>query len=217
MTTTAQTLKEALFLKGTEGECNIYFKEKDSKNVWGNMSVYRHTWSEETPYFISPLLSFGNYDNSCHIERSNLRVFREEHAETEGKDWIYIYGGHGSEAIAIKIDTTNEAIINDMLSLENYPCLSDEDASETEREMINDSIDFWLLSDLQKEINKNCNYDDSDPDEEELKTWMHEVMEENNIYPSIEAGGNVYIPINEIAAAAPEDMPTWYKGERSEA
>jgi len=214
-----QTVKDALYLKGTEGECNVYFRETPREdtfcwgNYWSDFTQYKHADSEEIPYFFSPLLSFGDYDNSCHIERSNVRVFMEEHEETQGKDWLHVTGSYGSEAIAIRINSTNAEIIETLQALENYPCLSDDDASNLEQEMISEALENFVLSDISRAIDKKLNIDYSNPDPELFTAWIYEVMEREAIYPKIEAGGNVYIPAKEIAEAAPEVMPQWYNAE----
>ena len=57
---------------------------------------------EISDLFIIPgYLQFGDYDNSCMVERSNKKVFLEEY---ENSPVVYeVTGGYGSEGIALSI------------------------------------------------------------------------------------------------------------------
>jgi hypothetical protein len=210
--TTPETLQSFLNVKGTGHEPHIYFKSLEGSNSWSNFTHSPQSWSDPVGYYISPLLSFGDYDNSCHIERSNLRVFKEMHADRENIDFIEIWGAYGSAAIAIKLDCTNTDILEALAALESYPCLDDQDATNLESEMINEAL-ISYLPDIQKKIDKQFNFDYSNPEEENFIAFIYSIMEENNIYGEIESGGVAYIDINKICDNLPAQMPSWYNGE----
>ena len=116
-------------------------------------------------YVSCSVLSYGDYDNSCAVERANVQVLKEKHPDFESysmNDWetgrqyenreyvdilpesaiVETYGGYGSAQIWIRedIDEANGY----MAALENYPCLDDEAISEIEMEIEEEYIkDLW--------------------------------------------------------------------------
>lgn len=193
-----------------------YLTEPTKAKSYGSYTTSQFSY-EEKAYIFPDLLCFGDYDRSCHIERSNVRVFRERHAATEGKIWHHVFGMYGSEGIAILADYENmpeaQEIAEDIAALADYPCLDDQDASAMEMAMVDEYLPEFIKWDLCEAIDKSCGYDANDYDEDQMIQWVRQRLEEKNMYPSIEAGGNVYIDAEKLAEGITE-MPEWYKGEK---
>jgi hypothetical protein len=162
-------------------------------------------------YFCSPFLSYGDYDHSSAVERSNVRMFLKEfkdHPDVRVKQ-----GGYGWEAIFIDVLCTDTEIIEMLQSLENYPCINDEDVSNLEMEMEQESWENWIKSDFLQAIVKHYKADWEDADTDKLYTLYNELKESTNTYFEVEAGGNGYIDIKRLISGLPEQAPSFLKLE----
>lgn len=194
-----QTIKDTLHNDST----NIYSIEDGTQR----MPVY----NDADNYYFPPLLSFGDYDNSCDVERSNVRMFEQQFAEFRGIDWVKVTGAYGSESIAIKLLSTNEEIIECLEALENYPAMDDEDVSEIFSEMENEAWSNWLERDFKCAVVKNYDADDTDMEDSELWGLFREMQGQTNTNGQIESGGSYYIDIKRLINGLPEIAPEEYK------
>lgn len=159
--------------------------------------------------FVSPYLSYGDYDNSCHVERSNYDVFYERHGEKRGI--FTVSGGYGSNAIAILLAVTDEEVIEDLASLENYPVLDEDHLPHKEMEMQQEAFDSWARQDFVRELEKRLGVEIDDPDGKPVEDlfWerLHEVGEARSArYAEVEAGGNVHFPMEQMVAIGHADL-----------
>lgn len=160
-------------------------------------------------YYMPSLLSFGDYDNSCAVERSNVRVFKKEF---EGNKYIrYHTGSYGWEAIWIDILCDDESIIETLEQLANYPCMDDEDVSRMEMEMEDSDWDNWIKRDLETALQKYFGAWDSDMDNDKLREYYNQLKEETNTYYEVQAGGNGWIDINRLIEKG--EQKEWMKLE----
>lgn len=170
--------------------------------------------SETGKYGIIPFCSHGDYDNSCHVERSNYRVFMEMFGSLPG---IYpVYGHHDSRAILVDIDmhANNQDMIDVIAGLYDYPCIDEEDMANMEFEMQSEAWDNYLAADfrsaLEDIIRKELELDDFDDvpeiSDEKLVEIRDVLMDQTNTYFQIEAGGNIYLDINRVVKAFTIDM-----------
>lgn len=160
-----------------------------------------------THYFFSPYLSFGDYDNSCNVERSNVRIFEEMFKDTKNIDWIKLSGDYSSESIGIKLSCINPEIIETLQSLENYPALDDEDCGLVTMEMENDALESYLLSEFKEKVIKFYGADDTEADDREFMNLYYELKEKTNTYEEIESGGNFYIDLERLIQGLDENQP----------
>jgi hypothetical protein len=159
------------------------------------------------------LLRFGDYDNSCAVERSNVRVWMDEFAESRGKIWEHHYGLYGYEAINFLVDP-EELIKNNtpegeaLAGLESYPVLNDEDMCFLEMEMIDEALRSYALGGIIHALG-NLDYEAEEYfqglQEEQQMDLVYQAMHSADITPHIEAGGIVYIDESEVAEALLED------------
>lgn len=96
-----------------------------------------------------PYCTFGDYDNSTALERSNLRVMRERFPHL-----VHVTGGHGSEMLGYlgSLDEQSDDLKEAIESLDNYPILDESDESELEMEMEMDAWADWGRGDFTKEL-----------------------------------------------------------------
>jgi hypothetical protein len=151
-------------------------------------------------FLISKYMQYGDYDNSCMVERSNYKLFLEDHKEEKGI--FTISGGYGSSGIAISLnyllnpDNEDKAqnIIDLLNSLNDYPCIDDEDMSNMEYDSFIESLDSWAIKEANDLLAKQFLLEVYDFNEEKLKEILLE-SDRNLNYPAyeIESGGSCYI------------------------
>lgn len=161
---------------------------------------------EISDLFIVPdLLQFGDYDNSCMVERSNKKVFLEEY---ENSPIVYeVTGGYGSEGIALSIrellnpdnEETAQSIIDCLNGLSDYPCLDDETMSNMENDAFEESLNDWGISDAISALSRKLNIIVNDYDQEKMFDILLSADRDLG-YPSyvIESGGSCYIDIDRL-------------------
>ena len=114
----------------------------------------------------------SNNDNeSDYMCVSNIRVWRENHRETEGELWRHRTGAYGSSWIEVRAElrdlTTKDAlytraeslgltgltaIVDDLCTLASYPCLDESDASECEVDEEREHWDSYGRSDFERAL-----------------------------------------------------------------
>lgn len=150
-------------------------------------------------------LQYGDYDNSCMVERSNYKLFLESFG---GLSFVFkVYGGYGSSGIAISVkgllnpdnEEKAEEIIELLNDLNKYPCIDDEDMSNMEYDSFIKSLNDFGLNDSMTALSKKFNLEVYDYDEEKLKEVLLE-SDRNLNYPSymIESGGSCHIDIDRL-------------------
>jgi hypothetical protein len=147
-------------------------------------------------FFFHPCLSFGDYDNSCDVERSNLCVFLKEHKKN--MHIRHIKGDYGYEAIAIDIMCNSQPIIELLEGLDNYPALCDQDVSRMNIEMEDEAWKCSIKDDFLRAIKKEFGIDYSDVDNEVLWELYKTLKEKSNTDAEVQAGGNVYVNIKRL-------------------
>jgi hypothetical protein len=158
-------------------------------------------------YLIPSYMQYGDYDNSCMVERSNRKLFLEKYNEETGV--FTISGGYGSAGIAISIkwlmDPGNEekaqSIIDLLNGLNDYPAIDDEDMSNMEYEAFLEALDDYEIQDFIESAGKKFNLDISDYDQDKTKELILEI-DRNLNYPSymIESGGICYVDTDRLIA-----------------
>lgn len=143
------------------------------------------------PLISCDYLSFGDYDNSCAVERANVRYCDTEHL-TVYKD----RESYGWEKAWIADTAENRELLN---ALVDYPCLDDKLVSviesEIEDEYIKDNDDIWRatpepLRSILDDLDLRC----IDPE-----TYFA-AKEADNAEFIVEAGGVGYIDLDRLRA-----------------
>jgi|WetSurMetagenome_2_1015567.scaffolds.fasta_scaffold77906_5 hypothetical protein len=160
----------------------------------------KETIKERDIFLIPNYMQYGDYDNSCMVERSNYKLFLENYKEEKGI--FTISGGYGSSGVAISLnyllnpDNEDKAqnIIDLLNSLNDYPCIDDEDMSNMEYDLFLESLDSFEIRDCNDLLSKQFLLEVYDFNEDKLKEILLE-SDRNLNYPAyeIESGGSCYI------------------------
>lgn len=120
--------------------------------------IVTHEWTGDTirrveytgvPFTPIPYCTFGDYDNSTAVERSNVRVMRERFP------WlVHVRGNYGSEMLGYlgREETQNPALLEAIAELEQYPIADESDESELETEMEIEAWNDWGKRDFEKDL-----------------------------------------------------------------
>ena len=100
-------------------------------------------------YFLSDFLSGSDYSGSL-VERANYRDFLAEYGERDGVHEVY--GGHGTYAVAVRIDAIDDEMAALFDGLEDYPLVSEETHSELELEAQQEAWESWAESDFSRAV-----------------------------------------------------------------
>jgi len=155
-------------------------------------------------FIISKFMEYGDYDNSCMVERSNRKLFLEEHGLL---DYVFeITGGYGSAGVLIALkgllnldnEESARAIIDCLNSLNDYPCIDDEDMSNMEYEAFYEALKDYGVSDTCSALSKKYRITVHDYNEEKLKELILDIDGKGNPVFMIEAGGSCYIGIDDM-------------------
>lgn len=163
-------------------------------------------------YFISRFTGFSDY-SGCDVERSNNRLFLEMLQESEGTTFLETSSGYGTTDILVRLDTTDDEVLDTLLALENYPAIDDEDVSRVEMELFDESWESWIASDLRKGIAKRFGgrVDLDEMPDEDLQELYRKLADRANVYPEVETGGSVYVDLDRIIAKVERsDIATEY-------
>lgn len=191
-----ETLRELL---GNDRTRIYYLHAGESGKYYSHYSTYN---TQDKEYYFSPMLSYGDYDKSCAVERSNYRVFLEEHKDSEFIKEVS--GDYSSACIAVSLDCTDSEINEKLMRLFDYPCLDDEDVSmltlDMEQEYIENFIQ-WDLSRLLKEKYEHY-FDHEIINKDKFIALWRQLSDENNTYFEVEAGGNGYMDTERLFEGA---------------
>ena len=156
-------------------------------------------------YFAHNVLRYGDYDNSCHIERSNVRLFLETYANHP--DVLHWTGLYGANVVLIDALCEDMEIINILEKLDTYPAIDDMDCSIIEHEIHMESWDIYIKNDFKDAIMKKYDLLDINISDEEFYVFYVDMLEKTNTYFEVEAGGNGYIDIDRLVRYLPENCP----------
>ena len=154
--------------------------------------------------FLTPELLSG-YCSSGSVEVSNHRVFLELYGKLPN---VYaVYGGYGTFAVAIRLDSITPEMIEALNSLKDYPVLDEDDYSEVEMEAENDAWESWGRSDFRTELDKrfpDLNEIIFEWGAETIDTLYCKLMERTNTYWEHETGNNAFVRMERVIEGATE-------------
>jgi len=149
------------------------------------------------------VLSGGDYTGSCAVEYANYLDWQDLFADTLSADWWTVSGGYRSYGIAIRVDTDNQAILDALAGLRDYPLIDDQRMSEVEIEWTNEAWRDYLAKDFISSIERDLGID-LDPDytldyeSRALSDLFYDLCERSGYCPEIEAHESVYIPLDKL-------------------
>lgn len=151
------------------------------------------------PNFITcDYLSYGDYDNSCLVERSNFRLFVEQFKDHKGI--VQLHGGWGSTGIGIFTQYVSKEVMEIISGFANYPCIDNDDLSNLEREVEDEVWQDFYRKDLIRELEKRLPELTLEQDAK-LETYFESIpaifWEDLDINFIHESGGNCYLDLDE--------------------
>ena len=160
----------------------------------------------ETYYYFPPLLSFGDYDRSTEIERSNVRVFEKLYKDTPG--WQTRTYPHSAKAICIDLTCQDKDIIETLEMLMDYPVLDDKDRAAMEMEMEQEAWASYLERAFIQTIERKFGAAHSNPQEGAVLELFYRLKEQTNTEVLITAGGEVSVDMERLIAQLDEAPPS---------
>lgn len=168
------------------------FKKKP-KRVQHHFNYSQLEHDPQGPFVIPNLLSFGEYDNSGTVERSNNRVFKEQFASLEHREWWPIGGNYG-EGVVVRVDADerHEDLREFFDSLANYPLADEDDHSQMEMEQEEENWRDYGAGDFEREVRKYA--------PEELQERLEKALEGHTF--------ELFRAMNEATGSYPEQEST---------
>jgi hypothetical protein len=192
-----------------KGEYDWYYREieypESNRISYSNLTTIKPSEIKEEIktgdiFLIPNYMQYGDYDNSCMVERSNYKIFMEEYEKEPGI--FSIIGGYGSTGIAISLnyllnpdnEEKSNAIIELLNDLNEYPCIDDQDMSNMEYNAFLESLDSYAIRECNDILAQKYLIEVYDFNEDKLKEVLLE-SDRNLNYPAyeIESGGSCYI------------------------
>ena len=171
----------------------------------------------EKGYYCIHLASFGDYDNSCEIERANQRWLEEHYSEfiTITREQFNSQICHITMEDIECLDWSKpeileraQELIDILCHLTDYPSIDDELASLVAMELQDETWENCYKQDVLRLLDKQfpeLELDDLEIDDEKLRELFEQKRESLNRYWEIQAGGNAYINIEFITEAITEE------------
>ena len=158
---------------------------------------------EQSDFLMPELLSGSDYCSSGSVEVSNHRVFLERYGKRLG---VYdVYGGYGTFAVAVRLDSITPEMLEDLNTLYNYPVLDEDALSEVELEAENEAWENCYRSEFIRELAKRFpDFAIENLSEDNTDKLFHELGDRTNTYWEHEQGNNAYIDVERIVKGATE-------------
>ena len=181
--------------------------EDQSRLSYGDLQpLTKYQEPEATDFYMPPLMTGSDYCSSGSVEVSNHRVFLERYKDVPN---VYdVYGGYGTFAVGIRLDSITDDMLEDFRALADYPLLDEDDHSEVEREAEDEAWKSWARHDFIRELEKTFpdleEIIDQMP-EDKLDALFYELMERANEYWIHESGNSAYIHLDRVVAKCTAD------------
>jgi hypothetical protein len=186
------------------------YREQDPTELarlsYGDLEPLNQYQSPEPADFYMPELMTGSdYCHSGSVEVSNHRVFLEQYGKLPN---VYdVYGGYGTFAVAIRLDSITEEMREDFARLENYPLLDEDDHSEVERKAEDEAWEGSYRHDFIRDLTTKFPALEEQIDTmtaEQIDSLFRALMERTNTYWQNECGNSAYVDLDRVIAGATE-------------
>jgi hypothetical protein len=160
---------------------------------------------EPTDFYMPELMTGSDYCHSGSVEVSNHRVFLERYGKLPN---VYdVYGGYGTFAVVIRLDSITEEMQEDFKALADYPVLDEDDHSKVEMEAEDEAWEGCYCSDFVRDLSKRFPAHEDKIDamsHDRLWELFHGLCERTNTYWENECGNTAYIDLDRVIAGATE-------------
>jgi len=175
--------------------------------------------------YLIPNLMIGSDYSGCAVTKSNYRSFLREFKGDDDDDdnanfkeangVLSLYGGYSTYAVAIRLDVLkdNEEMQECLNALEDYPLMDENDLSELEMELQDESWEGCYEHDFKNEIEDGLGIDDVAEigldNSDKVYELFNYLAEKNNEYWIIEEGCNAYIDLERVMENFDEHFKSW--------
>jgi hypothetical protein len=169
---------------------------------YGDLKPLTKYQTPEASDFLMPnFLSGSDYCSSGSVEVSNHRVFLERYKDSPNT--YDVYGDYGTFAVAIRLDSVTDDMMEDLKALEDYPILDEDDHSKVEMDAENEAWASWGRHDFTRELEKIFPASEDTIDamaEEKIDELFYSLMERTNTYWQHESGNSAYVDLDRVIA-----------------
>jgi hypothetical protein len=177
----------------------VFISDKEVPERFGDLRPLEGVSSVDPGAFLVPDTLSGSQQGKDSVTVSNYRVFVKRYAEVEGV--FPIRGDQGSFGIAIRISAITAEMLDDLVAIEGYPALDDEEVAKVQHEDIDAAWDDWARYDFIRAL------EDRFPDAGEMIDGLDDDQTRelfDRIRRSIgadwiEDGGSVFIDVDRVA------------------
>lgn len=130
----------------------IGWNSKELSSRYGDWDkVNNQSEVDPAKVYVIPNYCTGSDYSGSLLEVSNMKALRESlPAEYEdGDQYIVYHGGHGTFAIAIRLDAVTEDLLETLEALEDYPLIDESLHSELEIESQNEAWESWAKDEFR--------------------------------------------------------------------
>jgi hypothetical protein len=175
----------------------LYYEDIRRENEPHAIAVYDHPYCGGSDY------------SGDSVTRANYEAFLEEF---DGHPAMRkAYGGHGTYGVFFRLDLIDEQLIDAFRALDNYPVLDEDKLYAVESAAQDEAWEGWVQSDFRKGLIEHFQLsDNTDAENEEieqliedissqdLRVYLHKLMEKANEYWEIETGNSAYIRLENL-------------------
>lgn len=146
-------------------------------------------------YYLPEQLAYSDYSGTSYT-RSNIKIFMNLHGECSGVRLLK--SAHNGQSVGIDVTCNDAAIFETLGTLEDHPCLDDNDVNSVEREMWLEVWEGIYKREFKEAIEKKFKADDSDPDETKLLDLFDKLLEQTNTQIQYGTGCSVSVKMSRI-------------------
>ena len=188
-----------------------------SNPSYGGLNNRKASWAQQ-PVLLPNYLGFSDYSGS-DVERSNVRVWKDQFSDSEGEVWVESYGGHGTTQIVVHPDRITKEMEEFIAALEDYPVADENDLSQMDMELQDEAWESWARSDFRRALRSLASSvaEQAGFDTETVEDALYEVSDDDllelfsegadkaNQYWECETGGNMWINLDRVVGGVDED------------
>lgn len=204
MTDKLETLQDAMQVTPLPGETLRYDPIRANAipiNELAETALGEFKSDDNGTWFMCDYLRYSDYVGTT-VERANVRYFSDEYADHD--DVKRVYSGYGGEGIIVNVNTTDETLIEELISLADYPLISEQDMFDIEQDILDEALSEggYILEDYRIALqNRFYALDDTltDMSAVTLAALLMRMFERANAYPEFETAVSVWIDVDALA------------------
>jgi hypothetical protein len=170
-------------------------------NIHETPSVdYRWSYGDMKPatrktasHVVIRVASYSDYSGS-DVEASNYRSLLRDFPDR----FVELYGDYGTQALMLPVSCLDEAVLEAIAGLADYPLYDEEDSSALVMEWTESAIGDYLRADMEHDLDRAGRLAEAEAlratDDDELAGFVWDYYSGASDYPHAEAVGSVVFP-----------------------